>query len=254
MKWTRKHDCIFVRELSLFEPWKHRKGTPERVEVWERIAESLEQVEDPKFKTDKRSVRDRFNKLIKDHKKKDRDEERASGISPEQDEVDNALDNIVPIVEEAEKEQEQLNDAKLKKHEEEQGKAIEMRRRSLETFAETKTRNGEEPPKKRNRSTGSDTFKYLKEKAEMDNDFKKQEIEWRKEKEAKELKMQEQKLEIEKAELAQRAKETEEKSRREGMLLDQLTNMQTITMNFMQQQQQQSAAMMMMLDKMLNKD
>ena len=66
--------------------------------------------------------------------------------------------------------------------------------------------------------------------------------------------MQEQKLEIEKAELAQRAKETEEKSRREGMLLDQLTNMQTITMNFMQQQQQQSAAMMMMLDKMLNKD
>ena len=60
----------------------------------------------------------------------------------------------------------------------------------------------------------------------MDNDFKKQEIEWRKEKEAKELKMQEQKLEIEKAELAQRAKETEEKSRREGMLLDQLTNMQ----------------------------
>ena len=66
--------------------------------------------------------------------------------------------------------------------------------------------------------------------------------------------MQEQKLESEKAELAQRAKETEEKSRREGMLLDQLTNMQTITMNFMQQQQQQSAAMMMMLDKMLNKD
>ena len=53
--------------------------------------------------------------------------------------MDDALDSIVPIVEEAEKEQEQLNDAKLKKHEEEQGKAIEMRGRSLETFAETKT-------------------------------------------------------------------------------------------------------------------
>ena len=117
MKWTRNHDCIFVRELLLFEPWKHREGTPERVEVWERIAESLEQVEDPNFKTDKHSVRDRFNELIKDHKKKDRDEERESVISPEQDEVDNALDNIVPIVEQAEIEQEQINDAKLKKHE-----------------------------------------------------------------------------------------------------------------------------------------
>eukprot|EP00794_Sanderia_malayensis_P002275 gene2275-2615_t len=130
MKWSRKHDCIFIRELLLFEPWKHRKGTPEGVEVWERIAESLEQVEEFKFKTDKRSVRDRFNKLIKDHKKEDRDEQRASGMSPGQDEVDSALDNIVPMVEEAEKKQDQPNDGKMKKHKEEQGKAIQMRRRN----------------------------------------------------------------------------------------------------------------------------
>eukprot|EP00794_Sanderia_malayensis_P000840 gene840-136_t len=146
---------------------------------------------------------------------KDRDEQRASGISPEQDEVDNVLDGIEPMVERAEKKQEQLNDAKMKKHEEERGKAIEMRRRNLETFAETKTRNGENTPKKRNPSTGSDTFKYLKERVEIDNDFRRQEIEWRKEKEAKEVKMQEQRLEIEKAELAQSVKKKLKKSQEE---------------------------------------
>eukprot|EP00794_Sanderia_malayensis_P000845 gene845-140_t len=111
-----------AKRTVLFEPWKHRKGTPERVEVLGKDCRSQE---------------------------KDRDEQRASGISPEQDEVDNVLDGIEPMVERAEKKQEQLNDAKMKKHEEERGKAIEMRRRNLETFAETKTRNGENTPKKR---------------------------------------------------------------------------------------------------------
>ena len=85
MKWTRKHDCLFVRELLLSEPWKYKKGTPERKEIWANIAASLEQVQDPKFKTDKHSVRDRFNKLIKDHKKKVKDEQRTSGLSLERD-------------------------------------------------------------------------------------------------------------------------------------------------------------------------
>ena len=252
MKWTRKHDCLFVRELLLFEPWKYRKGTPERVEIWANIAASLKQVQDPKFKTDKRSVRDRFNKLIKDHKKKARDEQRASGIFPEQDEEDNALDDIVTMVEEAESEQDLQNEARQRKVDDEQGKAVEMRKRSLEMFAESRNRNGDAPPKKRNRSTGSETLHYLQEKLQLDNDFKKEEIKWRKEKEGKELQLQEQKLEIEKAVLVQQAKESNEKSKREGLLLDQVKDMQTMAMNIMQQQQQQNAGMMMILEKVLS--
>ena len=154
MKWTGKHDCLFVRELLFFEPWKYRKGTPERVEIWANIAASQEQVKDPKFKIDKRSVRDRFNKLIQDHKKKARDEQRASSISPEQDEVDNALDDIVTMIEEGKSEQDLQNEARQRKVDDQQGKAVEMRNRSLETFAESRNRNGDAPPKKPNRSTG----------------------------------------------------------------------------------------------------
>ena len=83
----------------------------------------------------------------------------------------------------------------------------------------------------------------------MDNVFKKEEIKWRKEKEGKELQLQEQKLEIEKAALVQQAKESNEKSKREGLLFDQVKDMQTMAMNIMQQQQQQNAGMMMILEK-----
>ena len=58
-KWSREHDAVFVEELLLFEPCKYKKGTPERAGIWENIAESLEQVDAPYFRVDKRAVRDR---------------------------------------------------------------------------------------------------------------------------------------------------------------------------------------------------
>ena len=64
------------------------------------------------------------------------------------------------------------------------------------------------------------------------------------------MQLQEQKLEIEKAALAQQAKESNEKSKREGLLLDQVKDMQAMAMNIMQQQQ--NAGMMMILEKVLN--
>ena len=121
--------------------------------------------------------------------------------------MDNALDDIVTMVEEAESEQDLQNEVRQRNVDDEQGKAVEMRKRSLETLAESRNRNGDAPPKKRNRSTGSETLHYLEEKLQLDSDFIKEEIKWRKEKEGKELQLQEQKLEIEKAVLVQQAKE-----------------------------------------------
>ena len=127
MKWSREHDAVFVKELLLFEPWKYTKGTPERAGIWENIAESLEQVDAPYFRVDKRAVRDRYNKLVKEHKKKRIQEEKASGIAPEHDEVNDALDNIVDLLEQFEKEHQIETDKEKRKTEEEQGKAVEMR-------------------------------------------------------------------------------------------------------------------------------
>ena len=47
------------------------------------------------FKVSQRSVRDRFNVLKNNFAKRQREEERASGISPEISEVDECLDDII---------------------------------------------------------------------------------------------------------------------------------------------------------------
>ena len=52
-----------------------------------------------------------------------------------------------------------------------------MRKRSLETFSETKSRDDEEITPKRGRNNGSDTVVYLREKNEMDMKIKKEEME-----------------------------------------------------------------------------
>ena len=41
MMWTDAHDVLFVREVLLFEPYQHRKGSVERKQVWEQLAVSL---------------------------------------------------------------------------------------------------------------------------------------------------------------------------------------------------------------------
>jgi hypothetical protein len=51
-------------------------------------------MEYPKFKVEQRSVRDRLKKLIKQFRKKENDERRASGISPELTELDTLLEEI----------------------------------------------------------------------------------------------------------------------------------------------------------------
>ena len=63
---------------------------------WDRIAEALNKINQPKFIVDKGAVRDRFIKLEKACKKKTRDELRASRIAPnEPSELDQALEEII---------------------------------------------------------------------------------------------------------------------------------------------------------------
>ena len=82
------------------QPFKAKKGSPERGRIWNLIAESLNQIDKPKFKVNKRSVRERFNLLAEKYKTKIRNEEKASGISPEITELDMLLEEILALEEE----------------------------------------------------------------------------------------------------------------------------------------------------------
>ena len=120
-----------------------------------------------------RFVCDRYQLLEKKHKRKLSDKEKATGISPEDSEIDEAMEDIIAQFEEADLFYEQLTTEKKQKEEAEVEKAVEMRRCSMERFKEKKKRNGDaennEPStKKKERTSGSDIMRYLREKGEID--------------------------------------------------------------------------------------
>ena len=120
----------------------------ERGNVWESIAESLNQIKSPSFKVNQRSVRERYQLLETKFKERMSEENRASGINlnPQLAEIDMALQDITERFDEANREHKQLSGEKKRKIEEAQ-KAEEMRKRSMESMGESQKRKKETTPK-----------------------------------------------------------------------------------------------------------
>ena len=72
MKWTKEHDVLLGKEVMLFELWKYKLGSRERGNCLDRIAESLNQLQEPFFNVSQKSIRDRLKILERDFKRKDR--------------------------------------------------------------------------------------------------------------------------------------------------------------------------------------
>ena len=119
---------------------KRQKGSPERGRIWNSIAESLNKLDKPKSKV-KRSVRERFNLLAEKYKLKIRNEERASGISPEITELSVLLEEILALglQEEAAAAIQRIDQ---ENNSEEKGKALAqvMRSKALKKLGETRKR------------------------------------------------------------------------------------------------------------------
>ena len=167
MKWDDVKDGILVKEILLFEPWNHKHGSEERGKCWERISESLNNLPDVYFKVTQRSVRDRYNTLEKKFKQKNREEEKASGITPDESDLDKALRDISEQFAESNEEFQKLSNEKTKVVEDDAAKAREMRQESLETFGATRKRTPSEeesPCSIKRRNTGSETFSIFERK------------------------------------------------------------------------------------------
>ena len=80
MKWTTTHDVMLCREILVCEPYKF-KGSRERGQCWDMIAENFNQFKDPTFYVKKRSFRERYYLIEAEFKKKDKKEQAAYGIS-----------------------------------------------------------------------------------------------------------------------------------------------------------------------------
>ena len=136
MYWTKAHDTLLCREVLALEPYKHKKGSNEAGKIWTDIAQSLKNCQQLKFKQNlsQRAVRERFSLLQTRYKEKEREETQASGISPEQDELDVLLEEIT----EREKAEEENRDVNRKKENDTEITAEEMRKQAMERMSQTR--------------------------------------------------------------------------------------------------------------------
>ena len=178
MSWTEEKDVIFCREILVSNLFSTKKSSPERGQVWNDIADTLCQLQQPTFRVNQKSVRDHYKKLVMGHKRKMRDELNASGISPDQTEIDKLLEEIVEKEIALEAEKENVDYENNRRIELERLAADDMRRKAMETQAQTrKAEESNTIPKKKRRSNGSETIAYLQEKAEIEMKVRKEEME-----------------------------------------------------------------------------
>ena len=177
-----------------------------------------------------------------------RKEENGSGIAPpEFTPVENAIEDIIERELETEILYGKEDDEKNRKIEKDKKTAEEMRLQSLETFSETRKRkaeNSEEDdenakPKKK-RQSGAATLMYLQEKAQMDMEFKKEELQLKKKEQAKQFEEQ----------IAMRQQQSELLKSFIDVQPSMQSQMQTQA-ELQQQQTQQNNQMMMMMMQMV---
>ena len=169
MEWTDDHDHSLCQEILALEPFKAKKGSITRGQIWDQIASNLNSLERPRFKVTKRSVRERYT-LLSEKLKKKLKEEKASGIETDMTDVEKALEEIL------EKEADAENTKEIDKKKADNAKAVEMQNRAMESMRSTQKRKesdgvkdveNDQPKPKITRRSGGDTVTYLREKNDM---------------------------------------------------------------------------------------
>ena len=191
-EWTEQHNNIICQKILVLEPFKAKKGSIVRGQIWDKIANNLNSLQHPQFRVTKRSVRERYTLLSDKFRAKMRDEEKASGIDTDLSDVEKALEEIVEketVVEEtAQNDEKKVDNAK----------AAEMRYRVLENLGGTQKRQrkdeveNETAARAKRRRSGSDTVAYLREKNDLMQKWKMKEMQLRKQRPEAESKKEEQ--------------------------------------------------------------
>ena len=177
MVWSPLKEELLLREVLLIEPYKHKTRSREKGSSWETIANNLcsSSNDEIYFKVDARAVRERFDLLVSQYLSKRKAEEKASGNSPQGTPVDEALESEleqIKICEEELNHNEKQTDKEAKRE-----KAEDMRKKSMETRARKNTENNvTSPSSEKQRSSGSETIQYLRERSKADRELRLQEL------------------------------------------------------------------------------
>ena len=63
MEWSDRHDVMLCWEILYEDPFQFKKGSPDRGEVWSKIARALNSGTEFKLNVKQRSVTERFTLL-----------------------------------------------------------------------------------------------------------------------------------------------------------------------------------------------
>ena len=172
-------------------PSKEENNT--RSKMWETVAEHLSLIDQPKFKVAVHSVRDRYLLISRKYRKRMEEEKRASGIAPEQSELDVLLEELIELEDSSEEQRQSEGQENSKKIERDRAMAMDMRLKAMEKLSETQKRKAQDAndePKKKSRKSGSDTIAYLREKHEQEMELRRQELDLKKQQHEEERKKQ----------------------------------------------------------------
>ena len=194
MTWTEEKDLMMLREMAAEGVMHHKPKSGDRGSSWQKVADNLNPL--PQFEINTRSVRDRFNILAKKHKVKMAKEERSTGGGGEElSELENLLEELIEIGEETDQKVEEEAVTRKNVIEEDREKALEMRKRAMESMGETRERNGADNRGGKRRRSASQSLEILyhaiKTKQEMmEQERKERQEERRQQQEQREQMMQ----------------------------------------------------------------
>lgn len=259
MEWTREHDLILCREILATNPFSAKKATTERGRLWGQVANVLNSISQPKFDVNKRSVRDHLTILQKRYKRKMKEEENASGISPEPTELDLAVEEIITLEEISENDSRESMDERQKQEDADKVMAEEIRKQALETLSATHKRNTEDTEGKvddsgtklkRKRRSGNETIEYLRDKAGKDFELKKEELHLKKEQQDIENKRHDDSLAQQERFTELMVQQQQQMQLIQQQQQQQANNFQAI---LLQQQQQQAQTFVALIEKLAKK-
>ena len=178
----KQKNTLLLRELYSSEPFLYKVGSKEAGQKWTEVAAKLNCYSlFGDMPRDQRSVREQFNKLLKDYKNKKNNEERASGINPGPPTENEVL--LEEIVEAMESTPLRVGNPNSKKDEQKRKDALACRDKAMTTWAKAGTSGESDTEKKtvkrrgRKRRSSSDPFQYLADKTAKENDLRKEELE-----------------------------------------------------------------------------
>ena len=141
MEWSKAKDVLLAKEVLYLEPFQFKERTAQSVQAWQDLVNNLMKNYPGKFeKLTSGGAKDHIALLIKNHKKKNADELKASGISPEQSELDTILEQIIERMEANVAEIEKDNEKKKR----EVARAKDIRLKAMEALSQTKKRENED--------------------------------------------------------------------------------------------------------------